>query len=317
MLDSHPELDMLPVVEVPVDSLCPGYSPRIAGHDEQNVRILAELDRPWPPLLVHRPSNRVIDGMHRLLAARRRGDRTVEVRLHDCDDMEAFILAVRVNVSHGLPLSLADRKAAARRILESRPEWSDRRVAMVAGLSDKTVGGIRREGPPPEDGREARRVGRDGRSRPVDAASRRATVTRLLRENPGSPLRQIADRAGVSTETVRSVRQDLRSRETSEPRAGSPERGPGLAPSRGLQMLLGDPALRSTDAGRLLLRILSTTVLIDQNRPELIEAIPEHDLPVFQQLAAAGSEAWRSLAELAARRATSGPVVGDRADTAA
>ena len=63
MLDSHPELDMLPVVEVPVDSLCPGYSPRIAGHDEQNVRILAELDRPWPPDFSEPPADGTASGL--------------------------------------------------------------------------------------------------------------------------------------------------------------------------------------------------------------------------------------------------------------
>ena len=196
MSDGIPDIHDLPVVEVPVDSLSWGYSPRIEGHDEENVRILAQLDHPWPPLLVHRQSYRVIDGMHRLMAARLRGDKTIEVRLHECDEADAFVLAVRANVAHGLPLSLRDRKAAARRIIESRPEWSDRRISTVAGLSDKTVAVIRRESRLAEAGGEAggdvRRIGSDGRSRPVDAASRRATVTQLLATNPSSSLRHIA-----------------------------------------------------------------------------------------------------------------------------
>jgi hypothetical protein len=36
------------------------------------------------------------------------------------------VLAVQVNVTHGLPLSLADRKVAASRIIDCYPGWSNR-----------------------------------------------------------------------------------------------------------------------------------------------------------------------------------------------
>jgi hypothetical protein len=42
-------------------------------------------------------------------------------------------------MAHGLPLTLADRLAAAARIVTACPYWSDRAVAAVAGLSPKTV----------------------------------------------------------------------------------------------------------------------------------------------------------------------------------
>jgi hypothetical protein len=292
----------LPVIAVPVDSLSLGYSPRIAGHDEQNVRILTELDRPWPPLLVHRQTYRVIDGMHRLLAARRRGDTTIEVRLYECGESEAFVLAVRANVEHGLPLSLGDRKAAARRIIGSWPEWSDRRIATTAGLSDKTVSAIRRGSRPQAGDSGDRRVGSDGRSRPVDAVSRRAAVTQLLVANPDASLRDIAGRAGVSPETVRSVRLRLRGREATGARTGGAQRGSGVDPRRGLEILVGDPALRSTEVGRMLLRLLGTFAFIDQDGSSLVEAVPDRNLPVFERLAMANAEAWRLLALLADAR---------------
>ena len=77
MLDIRPDLNGLPVVEVPLDTLRLGFSPRLQGHDEHMVRILAESPRPLPPILVQDASNRVIDGTHRLLAARLRGERSI------------------------------------------------------------------------------------------------------------------------------------------------------------------------------------------------------------------------------------------------
>jgi DNA-binding CsgD family transcriptional regulator len=137
------DLDLLPVVEVPISWLLPGLSPRLAGEDERNVRLLTEVSAPLPPLLVHRSTHRVIDGMHRLLAARRRGEEKIAVRLYDCDDADLFVLAVDANVAHGLPLTLNDRAAAADRILETHPGWSDRRIAAKVGLPDRAVGSIR------------------------------------------------------------------------------------------------------------------------------------------------------------------------------
>jgi hypothetical protein len=81
--------------------------------------------------------------MHRLLAARRRGQETIAARYVDGDEASAFVLAVSANVAHGLPLPLRDRKVAAARILGSHAHWSNRRIALAAGLSDKTVAAIR------------------------------------------------------------------------------------------------------------------------------------------------------------------------------
>src|SRR6201996_2997459 len=93
---------------VRVESLSLGFSPRVAGHNGDVVRTLAESCETFPPLLVHRQSNRIIDGMHRLLAARARGDEHIAVRFVECDDETAFVLAVQANEPHGLALSLRD-----------------------------------------------------------------------------------------------------------------------------------------------------------------------------------------------------------------
>ena len=138
-------------------------SPRLHGEDLEHIRSLAELADELPPILVQRKTMRVIDGMHRLKAAVLRGERTIEAIFYDGDDAEAFVLAVRSNVQHGLPLTLSDRKAAAARIVILNPHWSDRAIAEVSGLSAKTVATVRSDAADllPED---SRRIGRDGRS---------------------------------------------------------------------------------------------------------------------------------------------------------
>ncbi|WP_241779521.1 ParB/RepB/Spo0J family partition protein [Streptomyces natalensis] len=128
------------VVKVSVDAVRTGDSPRLDGEDEDHARALAELGTGLPPITVHRGTMRVIDGAHRLRAARLLGHTEIAARFYDGDEDDAFVLAVTMNASHGLPLTLADRTAAAARILTARPQLSDRRIGKVTGLSGTTVG---------------------------------------------------------------------------------------------------------------------------------------------------------------------------------
>src|SRR5947207_6223921 len=98
---------------LPVGSVLVADSPRLAGADVDHIRMLAGVDAKLPPIIVHCPSLRIIDGTHRLGAALLRGDDTIEARLFDGSEHEAFLLAVKENITHGLPLSLPDRMAAA------------------------------------------------------------------------------------------------------------------------------------------------------------------------------------------------------------
>ncbi|MER6222661.1 ParB/RepB/Spo0J family partition protein, partial [Streptomyces sp900105755] len=129
---------------VPIEALKPSDSPRGLRQDEDHVRKLAESGRDFEPILVHRPTMRVIDGMHRLSAMALRGHREMAVRFFDGSEADAYVLSVQLNVRHGLPLTRAERRLAASRILLSHPHWSDRAIAERTGLSDKTVGKLRR-----------------------------------------------------------------------------------------------------------------------------------------------------------------------------
>ncbi len=93
------------VVAVAVTSLVPGPLIRSQGQDSEHVARLAEVEGPLPPIIVNRRDMRVIDGMHRLLAAVSRGQESIEVEYFDGSDDEAFLLEVHANTAHGLPLS--------------------------------------------------------------------------------------------------------------------------------------------------------------------------------------------------------------------
>ncbi|AKL71164.1 ParB/RepB/Spo0J family partition protein (plasmid) [Streptomyces goshikiensis] len=217
--------------EVRIDSLLAADSPRLDGMNEQHVRRLAGMFPALPPLLVHRTTLRVVDGMHRLAAARALGLRSVEVRYFDGTPEEGFLRSVSANVAHGLPLTVADRKAAAARILGSHPELSDRAVAAHVGVDPKTVAAIRR-GSTEENPQSNLRVGMDGRAHPLDRTAERLRAAELMTRRPDLPLRAIVKETGISLGTAHDVRQRLLRGEEPIPRgrrtAGST---PGSAPA--------------------------------------------------------------------------------------
>ncbi|MET8468661.1 ParB N-terminal domain-containing protein [Streptomyces sp. NPDC006422] len=270
---------------------------------------MADVEAVLPPIVVHRATMRVIDGMHRLTAARLRGDQEIRAQWFDGDDHEAFLLAVRLNVSHGMPLTLADRRAAATRIIRSHPQLSDRSIAFTSGLAAKTVGSLRRgmDSPPVEA-----RVGRDGRVRPINGAAGRQAAAELIAAHPEATLRRIAREAGISVETARSVRARLRAGE--DPvldRRTRPDRGeraerqmtvklPESDPSEELRALLDtiqrDPSLRYTESGRTLLRWLGPRVLVPDEIPLSLSHIPPHSRLSLGSLARSCAAAWIQLA---------------------
>src|SRR5689334_18361095 len=133
--DADAVVSRLPVRVVPVDSLRLGDSPRSLAVDTEHVATLARADSPLPPILVRAHTLVVIDGAHRVEAARLRGDREMAVRLFDGDEDSAFLLAVQANTKHGLPLTSGERIAAAQRIIKSHPHLSDRAVAGITALA--------------------------------------------------------------------------------------------------------------------------------------------------------------------------------------
>jgi ParB-like chromosome segregation protein Spo0J len=284
------------VEKVPARLLLPADSPRLQGEDAGHVAALAQVEDILPPIVVHRRTMRVIDGMHRLRAAQLRGEHEIAVRFFEGDESAAFVLAVSANIVHGLPLTRADRAAAAERILASHPLWSDRSIGVRTGLAAATVARIRQRcaglRPQPEA-----RIGRDGRVRPVDRAAGRQAASALMAQRPGASLREIAASAGISVTTALDVRRRLGRGEDpvppprkaqDKPRGGAadPEPGPRAAPEPVviLEKLRRDPSLRYNEQGRQVLACLSAqTVSLKQLR-QAVDRLPPHGvagMPAF------------------------------------
>lgn len=301
-----------------VSSVLPGDSPRIAGEDRDHVRRLAEIEVDLPPIVIHRQTGRVIDGMHRLQAALLRGDANIAVEYFDGTEIEAFIRSVQLNIAHGLPLTYEDREAAALRIIETHALWSDRVIAELAGLSAPTIGALRNR-VTESDSQLNTRLGRDGRVRPLDATAGRLRASAVITDRPDLSLRAIARQAGVSVGTARDVRarmgrgedpvlsRNSRSRKGDDsvrPRSAAADVHPlpGNAVDADymatLEVLQRDPSLRFTDNGRFLLRLLGMLSIGGGYDPaDLAGSIPEHCRDRMTLMARRNSEWWRQVAD--------------------
>jgi hypothetical protein len=317
----HGTVDQNLVVEVEIESLSTGDSPRVSGADPEHLEALVAAQMPLPPIIVQRSTLRVIDGLHRLSAARIRGDDKISVVFFDGDEAEAFVLAVESNTTHGLPLTTAERKLAARRIIASHPQWSDRMIASVAGIAPGTVAAIRRQ---TQDGAaaETARIGQDGRVRPINISEGRRLAGQLIAENPGLSLRQIARAASISPETARDVRNRMLRGEDPLPKPRTRKHAAlGPSPCEGttreftvpavstvlertqvqhrtavVERLRADPALRFNETGRTLLRLLTLNTAGAQNWEEMIDNVPPHCGGIVARLASECAGMWAEFA---------------------
>ncbi|WP_084215872.1 ParB/RepB/Spo0J family partition protein [Pseudonocardia spinosispora] len=316
LLFQYDQIQRSRVSRVPIASLVTSGSPRLAGADAEHVRALAESGAVLPPIVAHLPSRKVVDGVHRMQAAMMRGQTEISVRFFHGSESDVFLLSVMANSQHGLPLSQGDRLAAAEHIFTSHPEWSDRMVAIVVGLSGRKIAALRTKVadhvPQPTS-----RIGRDGRSRPVDASAGRARAAELVASRPGISLRQVAREAGIAPATAADVRDRLRRGEDPVPMRGTQSKKPAvtrrvdvsvsspreplsnrsiseLTPS--FDQLCKDPSLRFTEAGRTLLRMFDSCQALVRAEEGIARRLPVHSLESVAELSIAYAEVLRSFA---------------------
>lgn len=318
--------ECLPEVSVPVGSLGTGYQLRGSGVDAAHVRLLADAAGSvrLPSILVQQNSLRVIDGMHRIEVAKLRGEWSIRARLIDCSDEAAFVLAIRSNTLHGLPLSRADRIASTHRVLAAHPDWSDRAVAGITGLSAKAVASLRDSAAGAQI--YPKRIGRDGKRRPVTPGMGRLRVAEYINAHPDASLRQVARETDVSVGTVHDVREKLRrgvlhlandtdhqtgriglapdgAAVNGSPATGGTQLRASVGSPRQLTWkaisakLACDPALRYTEDGRAFLRWITVHSMQVEEWRELVDAIPARWLNDVRRVAAGMSAEWRQLAE--------------------
>jgi ParB-like chromosome segregation protein Spo0J len=341
-----PATDVAGVVAVPVLSLRPADSPRLNGEDKAHIARLAETETSLPPILVDRHTMRVIDGMHRLMAASLQGRETINVRFFDGGEADVFLRAVQENVAHGLPLSQADRRAAAERIIASHPHMSDRAIGHSVGLAAKTVAAIRKSSSE-EIPQSNARVGRDGKVRPLDSGIGRRRAAELLAQQPDASLRDVARAAGISPATVLDVRKRLERGEPPVPakpaasaalkgasgngaEAGAGSDGALVQPIRfssraalppnpaaAVEKLLRDPSLRNNERGKGMLRLLHVNAVGTEQLPDVAASVPPHCVGIVVQLARQYAKMWQEFArELDGRARIIDPsrALADRSD---
>jgi hypothetical protein len=187
-------------VQVAVDTLVDSRSPVRTTIDPGWVDRLAKAGAPFAPIVVTR-EGRLVDGWHRAAAAASLGLTHLDaIVIEAASEAEVVEAAARANLAR--PLSLADRKAAALRLLALEPTWSDRRVAASTGTSPTSVKTWR---PAACAGVQldtcSRRSGRDGKQYPATRPSRRPG-------DPAPPPVQAARRR--TRRTIRRLARTLR-----------------------------------------------------------------------------------------------------------
>ncbi|WP_200825996.1 ParB N-terminal domain-containing protein [Kibdelosporangium aridum] len=314
--------DKLPIRHVPVAALSPGLHLRQAGTNATHVQLLIEAatSTELPPILVQQEGCRVIDGLHRLEAAKQRGDQTIPARFLDCTDSEALVIAMEANTSHGLPLTKNDRLAGATRVLTDHPDWSDRAIASITGLSAKTIASLRTRVATPDN---SKRLGRDGRRRPVTACEGRRRAAEYIKNNPNAPLRQVARETDVSLGTVHDVCNRLR-RGISPERNGNRTENPVATtepatitsvPDTGTPLrrknhtetpptwaevatkVAKDPTIRYTTGGKEFLRWMAYHASDPDKWRTFITTLPSHWLSTIAPIADNISKEWSQFAE--------------------
>lgn len=280
-------------------------SPRFGGQDLDHVRTLSFRFDDCPPILVERSTSTVIDGVHRVLAAKMLGRDTIGVHYFEGSHEDAFVEAVRANVTHGKPLTLAEREAAAGKLLEMHADWSNRLIGHVCGLSDKTVGRLRKT--TAELPQLSSRVGRDGRHRPVDSRPLRNEIAEALRARPDSNPEELAQLLSTSASTVRDVRNRLQRGDSPTPsergvKAGDQQRSASTK-SNGARRAVSaaiewrdDRAILALPRGTELAEWLDQTKIRASRWASLVDEIPLGRIPQLIEEAQARAVEWSNFA---------------------
>jgi ParB-like nuclease domain len=184
------------VMRMEMHSLRPGHQLRLGEPNSDHINVLALSEGNWPPIVVRRADNTIIDGHYRYRAARRLGHSHIDCVYFDGAEDAAFVEALWRNRHHGLPLSLRERERAAHHLLCLHSDWSDRRIAETCSLAPGTVGRLRSSMPSSsgDDRGKMIRLGRDGKRRPADPQASRDRILRVLEAQPDRSLRAIARR---------------------------------------------------------------------------------------------------------------------------
>jgi hypothetical protein len=292
------------VHDISVADVSVGYSPRHTKVDLDHVAALADVVDRLPPVIVDERTMTVIDGVHRLAAYRSLGRGVIPALLFKGSDMEALVIAIQANIQHGKPLSRSERQEAARALLRSCPDRSDRWVGEVCGVSHSTVAVLRRS---VSEAEAKVRTGRDGRRRPVDPTLGQAAVARVMAENPTASIRQAAGAAGVAPSTVQRLAAGL-VRADSPPLANVTIDVRNNATLRRSEPLVADPALHSSPEGAEALTWLATTAVSVEDLHAHLGSLPLSRVYEVADECRRRARTWAQMADALEARVRRGPI---------
>jgi hypothetical protein len=283
------------VEQVDLASLRSGDSPRLDGGSKDHAAQW-RADVKVPPIIVHRSTMQIIDGARRAAVALQQHQDTIAVQFFEGSAEAAFVLAVVSNdVTHGVPLSLQERKAAAKRILGMYPDWSDRMIASIAGLTHPTIARIRGNLSTGKTFQLRRRLSRDGKTRPAAPNHPGRGAHKQTSAGHGAGVAHRIEQTERSADAVYGDRAPGASA-TKPPLPATNVPDPGIARAYvALQRLAADPALH-TDTCRALIRLLRQSLHLYTKVVALSASAPEHCRDTLADAAGAIGDVWARLA---------------------
>ncbi len=103
----------------------------------------------FPPVVVFYDGTHywLVDGFHRLAAAKQCGRPTLDVTTTEGSRREAILYAAGTNATHGLRRTNADKRKTVTKLLEDKEwqQWSNREIARRCGVTHTFVSKLRRE----------------------------------------------------------------------------------------------------------------------------------------------------------------------------
>jgi hypothetical protein len=163
----------------------------------------------FPPVVVfHDGSGYLLaDGFHRVLAAKRAGLNEIEAEIKTGTRDDALLFSLSANNKHGLRRTNADKRHCIKLALATWPEWSDRRIANICGVSPDTIGRVRRELSESDSCLECnKRIGADGKARSLP--TRRDTGPDIL-PPPGGGLLFLDGKTHSYLKIIPSIHPDF------------------------------------------------------------------------------------------------------------
>lgn len=164
----------LKISEIRIDG---GTQSRVQLDESHVAELRLAVPGTLPPVSVYWDGTDywLVDGFHRVSAAREMGDPTIQATIKNGTRREAIRASLTANIGHGLKRSNADKRKAIDTLLADQ-EWSrmsDRAIAGELFVDNETVA-ARRSVLQTGGSASPTRVGKDGSTRPATKATKAA-----------------------------------------------------------------------------------------------------------------------------------------------